>query len=154
MAAPDFKSILAKHGKDIQKLPPPPVGTYICNNPKLPEFKGLGKNSTPVAEFNFIVLQPDDDVDAQQLADFGGMEKLRGRKIRYRGFLTEESEGRTKEELFNAFKMGKNIEDIDDWTWGQIFNATLNKPVRVTIKHIPNDAGDGFYTEVEKLAAA
>lgn len=142
--AVNFAAILGKQASAIEKPKPLPIGTYMCNNPALPSFKGIGKDETPCAEFGLIVLQPTDDVNPQELADYGDW---KGKRVRHRMFLTEASEFRTKEELKNAFGID------DNQTLGQMFNETINKQVLVKIKHTPNADGTDMFAEVESLAA-
>jgi hypothetical protein len=144
--AVDFSKILQKQAAEIEKPIPLPVGTYLCNNPALPKFIELGQNKTPCAEFGLVALQPGDDVDAAQLA---AVPNWKGKSIRHRMFLTEDSAFRTKEELVNVFGLEEG-----DKTLGQLFNETVSKQVWVTIKHRPSDDGTQMYVEVEKLAAA
>lgn len=142
--AVDFSKILQKQATEIEKPKPLPIGTYLCVNPKLPEFKGVGKNETPCAEFSLTIMAPV-EVDADDLAAYG---EVKGKSIRHRMFLTEGTEYRTKEELVNAFGLdeaGKNL--------GQLFNETINGQVLVTIKHRPSEDGTEIYHEVEGLAA-
>jgi hypothetical protein len=145
MAGVDFSKILSKQAEEIEKPKPLPVGDYICNNPKLPDFKEIGKNQTPCAEFSLVVIAPTDTVDPEELKAFG---EWKGKTIRHRMFLTEGTEFRTKEELVNAFgieEAGKNL--------GQMFNETINKQVLVSYKHRPSEDGTDIFGEVEKLAA-
>ena len=143
--AVDFSKILQKQATEIEKPKPLPIGSYVAVNQKLPDFKGVGKNETPAAEFALVVLAPMDDVDPEHLAAYGD---VKGKVARHRMFLTEGTEYRTKEELVNAFgieEAGKNL--------GQMFNETINKQVIVKIRHRPNDDGTDIYAEVESLAA-
>jgi hypothetical protein len=143
--AVDFSKILQKQAEEIEKPKPLPIGSYICNNPKLPEFKGVGKNETPCAEFSLVIIAPSDDVDPADLKAYGDW---KGKTIRHRMFLTEGTEFRTKEELKDAFQVdeaGKNL--------GQMFNETINRQVLVTVKHRPSEDGTDIFMEVEKLAA-
>lgn len=143
--AVDFSKILQKQANEIEKPKPLPIGSYVAVNQKLPDFKGVGKNETPAAEFALVVLAPMDDVDPEHLAAYGD---VKGKSVRHRMFLTEGTEYRTKEELVNAFgieEAGKNL--------GQMFNETINKQVIVKIRHRPNDDGTDIYAEVESLAA-
>jgi len=142
--AVDFSKILQKQATEIEKPKPLPIGTYLTVNQKLPEFKGVGKNDTPCAEFGLVIVAPV-EVDQDALAAYG---EVKGKNIRHRMFLTEGTEYRTKEELVNAFGLdeaGKNL--------GQLFNETINKQVLVTIKHRPSDDGTEIFHEVEALAA-
>jgi len=143
--AVNFAAILGKQAQEIEKPKPLPVGSYICVNPKLPDFKAVGKNETPCAEFGFKVIAPSDDVDPAELQAFGD---YKGKNVRHRMFLTEGTEFRTKEELVNAF----NIDEAGK-TLGQMFNETINKQVIVKIKHTPTEDGSDIFAEVESLAA-
>ncbi len=142
----NFKDILSKQASAIEKPKPTPVGTYICINQKLPDFKTIGKDETPCAEFNFVIVMPTEDVDPADLAAYG---EIKGKTIRHRMFLTDKSEYRTKEELVKVF----NIEEGDK-TLGQLFNETVNKQLMVTVKHTPTQDGTDVFAEVEALAAA
>ena len=144
--AVDFSKILSKQADQIEKPKPLPVGTYLCNNPQLPKFIGVGKNETPCAEFGLVILAPQEDVAAEDVQAYG---EVRGKNIRHRMFLTEGTEFRTKEELVNAFGVQE-----EGMSLGQMFNETINRQVLVTIKHRPSDDGMNMYHEVEKLAAA
>lgn len=146
MAKINFQEILGKQAAAIEKPKPLPVGTYLCTNNKLPDFKEIGKEETPCAEFNFIVLAQGEDVDPADIAAFGD---VRGKTIRHRMFLTEKSEYRTKEELIKVFGIEEGAK-----TLGQLFNETVNKQLLVTIKHSPTQDGTDVYAEVEALAAA
>lgn len=142
----DFAKILGKQAESVEKPKPLPVGTYLCNNPEMPKFIGVGKAETPCAEFGLIVLAPQDDVDPTELQEFGNW---KGKSIRHRMFLTDASEYRTIENLEEAFgidKVGKTL--------GQMFNETKNRQVLVKIKHRPSDDGTEIFHEVESLAAA
>lgn len=144
--AVNFQAILGKQASEIEKPKPLPVGSYLCNNPKTPEFKGIGKDDTPCAEFGLVVLAPTEDVDPADLQAFGD---VRGKVIRHRMFLTEKSEYRTKEELIKVFGL-----DEASKTLGQLFNETVNRQLIVTIKHTPTQDGTDVFAEVEALAAA
>ena len=65
--AVNFQAILSKQAATIEKPKPLPVGSYLCNTPKIPEFKAVGKDETPCAEFGFVVLAPTEDVDPTEI---------------------------------------------------------------------------------------
>lgn len=144
--ATDFAKILGKQTSAIEKPKPLPLGHYIFNNPALPKFIDIGKNATPCAEFGLIVLAPGDDVDAEQLAAYG---EWKGKSVRFRMFLTEASEYRTKEELSDVFGI-----DQEGKTLGQMFNETVNKQVVGEIGHRPSEDGTEMFHEIKKLAKA
>jgi len=144
--AVDFSKILGKQAEAIEKPKPLPIGTYLCTNPKLPEFLGIGKAETPAAVFKYLIIAPQEDVDPDELKDFGDW---KGKTIKHNMFLSEASEFRTKEticEVYGIDEAGKTL--------GQIFNETINKQLLVTVKHRPSDDGTEMFTDVEKLAAA
>lgn len=143
--AVDFSKILSKQADEIEQPKPLPVGSYICTNPKLPDFKEIGKNGTPGANLGLVVIAPSDDVDPDDLKTFGD---VKGKTIRHTLWLSEDAEWRTKEELVNAFGLEEAGKSL-----GQLFNETINKQVLVTIKHEPTADGTGIIARVEKLAA-
>lgn len=143
--AVDFSKILASQSETIEKPKALPVGTYLCSNLKLPEFKGLGKEETPAAVFTYTVLIPQEDVDPDALKEFG---EVKGKTLRHTLFMTEASLFRTKEAILAGF----NIEE-EGKTLGQIFNETINKQILVTVKHTPNQQGTDMFAEAEKIAA-
>lgn len=144
--AVDFSKILQKQASAIEKPKPLPIGSYVCNNPALPKFQGLGKNESAAAIFGLVVLAPGDDVDPQQLTEFG---EWKGKTIRHTQWLSSDAaEYHAKEELVNAFALEEG-----DKTLGQLYNETVNKQVLVKIKHRPSDDGTEMFHEVESLAA-
>jgi hypothetical protein len=142
----DFSKILSKQAAAIEQPKPFPEGTYLVNNPKLPDFKGIGKNESAAAQFGFIILAPGDDVDMTEL---NKIENWKGRTKRHNMFLTEASEYRTKEELIRVF----NLEEGDK-TLGQLFNETVNKQCYIKIKHIPREDGTGMIDQIDELLPA
>lgn len=139
----DFNAILSKQAATIEKPKPLPVGMYLCNNPQLPKFEGIGKKETPGANFGLVVLQPGDDVDQDQLREYG---QYQGKNLRYTMWLTENSEYRTKEELCKAFGLEEG-----DKTLGQLFNETISKQVYAVVTHRPSEDGTEMYHEVSEL---
>lgn len=145
MAGIDFSKILQKQATEIEKPKPLPIGTFVCSNPKLPDFKGIGQNQTPAAEFSFVVIAPTEDVDPEQLAAYGD---FKGKTIRHRMFLSEAAEFRTKEEIVKVFNLDEAGKSL-----GQLFNETVNQQLLVTIKHTPTQDGTDVFAEVEALAS-
>jgi len=143
--AVDFSKILGKQAEEIEAPKPLPVGSYICTNPKLPDFQEIGRNGTPGANFSLVVIAPSDDVDPDSIREFG---EVKGKTIRHTMWLSEGAEFRTKEELVNAFALEEAGKSL-----GQLFNETINKQILVTIKHEPTQDGTGIIARVEKIAA-
>ena len=144
--AVNFTEILVTHAEEIEKPKPLPIGSYLAINPKLPEFKGLGKNETPAAVFTVTINQPLDDVSPDDLKAYGD---VKGKTQRFNRFLSDTAQFRTKEELCETFGI-----DETGKTLGQIFAETVNKPLIIVIAHRPSDDGTEIYAEVEKTAAA
>lgn len=142
----DFSKILQKQASAIEKPKPLPVGHYVVNNPQLPKFQGIGKNDTPAATFNLVIISPLDDVDQADLQAYG---EYKGKSLRTNMFLTENSEFRTKEELLNVF----GLEDDGTKTLGQLFNETIGRQCVVEIEHIPTSDGTDIIHQVKKLSA-
>lgn len=144
--AVNFAEILGKQAEAIEKPKPLPIGDYLAINPKLPDFKGLGKNESPAAVFSVVIVSPMDTVDMDQLREYG---EVKGKVQKFNRFLTENSEFRTKEEICEAF-----VIDQTGKTLGQVFAETVNKHIIITIGHRPSDDGTDIFAEVTGIAAA
>ena len=144
--AVDFSKLLSKQANAIEKPKPMPIGHYIAVNQKLPDFKGIGKNETPGAVFALVILAPTEDVDQDQLKEYG---EIKGKSVNYTQWLSEASEFRAKEELKNAF----DIEETGK-TLGQMYNETINKQVLVEITHEPSQDGTEMFSRATAIAKA
>lgn len=147
--ASNFQDILSKKATEIEKPIPAPIGHYLCANPKVPDFKNIGENETPAAEFTFHLISPGDDVDPDDFQDWGGQEKLKGKTVRYLMWLSDDALFRAKEQLAEAFDIDPEGKDL-----GEMFAETAGTNVMVEIGHRPSKDGEDLYMDVKSLAAA
>jgi len=144
--AVDFSKLLSKQASTIEKPKAIPIGHYIAVNQKLPDFKGIGKNETPGAVFALVLIAPTEDVDQDQLKEYG---EIKGKSVNYTQWLTEASEYRATQELCNAFDI-----EMGEKTLGQIYNETINKQILVEITHEPSQDGTEMFHRATAIAKA
>ena len=65
----DFESVLDKKIEEVEKPKPKPVGTYLGVLQGLPTQKKVGQDEMDVIGFRVKLIAPQDDVDAEALAD-------------------------------------------------------------------------------------
>ena len=65
--------ILSMRLGDIKDVPPLPVGTYEATITSIPKIDNFGQDQKPGVEFSFKLTSPQDDVDAEALAEAGGI---------------------------------------------------------------------------------
>ena len=73
MASPNTGDILSMRLGDIKDIPPIPVGTYAATITSIPKIDNFGQAQKPGVEFSFKLTAPQDDVDAEALAEAGGL---------------------------------------------------------------------------------
>lgn len=144
--AVNFAAILGKQADTVEAPKNIPIGEYIAINQKLPEFKAIGQNETPGANFSLVILAATESVDPDQLKEFGD---VKGKTIQHTMWLSENSEYYTIQELEKTFGIESTGKTI-----GQMFNETINKQVIVSIEHVPTKDGTAIRHQSAGLAAA
>ena len=140
----NFTDILNKRADEIERPKPLPVGTYLGMVQGAPEFGNIGKENTAVANFTIRLLQANDDVDREALANVGGLD---GKTVRHRFFLTDAAMYRLKEFLVNDLQIEEGTS-----TLGQLVSEAAGRQVYLTIKHRPSQDGSQIYHEVGSTA--
>lgn len=143
-----FQSILSRKANEIEKPVPPPVGHYLATNPKVPEVRKIGKNETPALEFTLTLLAPQDDVDESDFAAYGGMEKLKGKTVRWTLWLSDDALYRSTQQLINAFGFDDSME------LGEMVSASVGQQLIVEIGHRPSPDGNDIFADVKSAAKA
>lgn len=140
----NFANLLSKPASDIERPKPLPVGTYLGLVAGAPEFKDIGKNKTPAAEFKIKVLAAQQDVDLEALTAAGGLDN---KIMTARFFLTDDSMYRLKEFLTNALGIEEGRRTI-----GELLSEAPNKQVYITVSHRPSEDGQQIYAEIKSYA--
>lgn len=135
----NFQDILNKRVDAVERPKPHPMGTYLVLVEGAPKFSQVGENKRDVADFNLKILQPQPDVDPEEIEKSGG---VNGKSVRARFFLTDDAVWRLDAFLFEAL----GIETGKSRT--QAIAEAPGKQVMVKIKHRPSEDGTQMYHEI------
>ena len=93
-----YEDLLSTPVDKIEKPVPPPPGHYLF---AVESFEPVtsAKKGTPGFKFNFKIYEPSEDIDAETLQAWGGMEKLQKIKVNDSFWVTADSLHRIKEFL-------------------------------------------------------
>lgn len=139
--APNFGALLNKKMSEVERPKPYPVGTYLCVVQGLPRFDKSTKKGTEFSEYQLKPLQALDDVDAGDLAEMGGLERV----IKATYYHTEGAIWRLKEFLQAC------LGEDEDISLEEAIEKTPNCQVLVTIKHESSQDGETIYGVVDKV---
>jgi len=142
--APNFGKLLDMAPSEIERPKPLPEGQYLCVIAGLPRFDKSSKKQTEFVEFTLKVVAAGEDVDAEELAEIGG---IADKTIRATYYLTENSLWRLKEFLEHC-----GIAEVG--TLGTMIDETQNCQVIAYIKHEPSNDGTSVFGKVGKTASA
>ncbi len=142
--------ILDRPSNEAVPPPPFPAGNYRCRVQGLPRFDKSSKKQTPYVEFLLIPTAALDDVDANELAEFGS---LADKTIKATFYLTDNSEYRLREFL-DACGIGDKDDAGDAVSHRQRIEETPNCEVLVTMIHEPSDKGDKMFSKPGAFALA
>ena len=144
----NFEDILKMKSSEARAPKPLPKGTYATTVAGF-EYGKSSQKQTPFVQFNLRVQGPMDDVDRDELADYGNVV---GRTIRATFYFYEpldESTYRVKTFLDNC-----KVDNDDDIEIGQRIEASVNCQVGALLKHRANDDGMVFAEFVRSVDLA
>jgi len=141
----NFSDVLNKKLDNVEKPKPLPIGTYFAVINGAPEIKPRGQNNTLAAEFKFKILQADEDVDAEALAEMGG---IKDRELRFTLWLTEDALWRAKQFVENC-----GVDDTG-MSVSQALQACVGMSAKVKVKHVPSQDGQELYANIDKVLKA
>ena len=135
-----FEEILDTQVTEVKVPPPLPVGTYLTIVEGLPQQGEVGQNQTKVIDFNLRILQPGEDVSADEIAAIDG--GVVGKNIRARFFLTDSAIFMLDRFLFEhlGIELGKSRK--------QAIAEAPGRQVYATMRHTPRNDGEGFYANL------
>ncbi len=139
---PNFSSILDMPSQDI-KFPKLPVGHYVGIVKGMPRFDKSTKKQTPFVEFQIQLTEALEDVDADELQDFGPF----GEKTMPLTFYYETEGGYNRLRVFLD-----NCEIENEGTARQQIEQAPGKTIVVEIKHTPSSDGQSIYAQIDGTA--
>lgn len=146
MATPSFAPILDRPSGEIKRPPALPVGTYLWVIKGLPRQDKSSKKQTEFVEFNVTPLQALEDVDAEQLAEIGGLAEKSSTLTFY---LTDKSAYR----LVEFMRDDLQIDDEDgNKSSRQMLDETPGRQFLGHVKHTPSEDGKAVYANIDGTA--
>lgn len=139
-------SVLQQRTGEVERPKPIPNGTYDAVVTAR-EFGESNQKKTPYVRFTFGGLSPNDDVDHEALAGYGGMAKLGEAKPRVDYYLTADA-------LFRLTDMLKRLGLSDSNTVEQNIEQAMGKPCKIVIHHRPSQDNSVIYAEVRDVLPA
>lgn len=139
---PNFASLLATAGGDIERPPPMPVGSYICTVQGLPRFDKSSQKQTDFVEFTLKFNEAREDVDPDDLEKIGG---IKDKTIKATYYITETALWRLKD-----FLAACGLEANGDKTLEELIDETPNCTVGIFIRHEPGNDGESMFARVGK----
>jgi len=144
-AQPTFESILDMPASEVERPKPLPAGTYDAIVKGLYEEGQSSQKKTPFVRFTYAITNAGDDVDADELAEMGGIAE---KTIKDTYYTTPEAMFRLTDALEN---MGIDLE-------GKSIRAALsdtpNCALRIVIGHRASEDGQQVFAEVKRTLKA
>lgn len=141
MADVDFESILSKNVDDVERPKPLPEGHYTARITDYSQETSAQKG-TPGIQFTFTIEEPGDDVEEDELEEFGSVV---GKTQKHTFWVTENSEFRLKEFLQDHVGLSGD-------TFGEMLQNCQGELVTIEISH--RQVEDNIFSQVRSTAAA
>ena len=132
----NFKAILSRKMDDIEAPKPVPVGIWNFRIPELYQLQELGKNNSEAAVFQCIPYEAV-EVDEEAIAEYGGLDAIKQRKLKHTLWLTEDALFMAKRFCTEHCEVGQDAE-----TLLQALNETKGASFAGVVTHYTNRAGD------------
>lgn len=146
LSKPNFGALLDKAPTEVERPKPLPKGTYHCVVQGLPEYDKSSKKQTEFVRFTLKPLSAAEDVDTDELAEFG---PLGDKTITSTYYITQNSLYRLNDFLGH---LGFDLES-SEFSLRELCEQTAGRQVKVFIKHRPSDDGQSIFAEVGSTAA-
>lgn len=138
----NFESILSRAVGTSPKPKPLPIGTYLCVLVSHKVDNHVGKNDSDKLSYVAKVLQPQGDVDAEQLAAVPG--GWQNKSLVPQFWLTEEDIWR-----FEAF--ARDVGELEGLSNGEAISRMVGKQMLIHTKHRAGE-GDKVYNDCDAFA--
>ncbi len=153
----DFTSALDRKMEDVKRPPNPPVGHYtiqVKEHPDNSSFESRTSGKTfDRLEFSMVLVEPQDDVDPDELAEYGG--EVSGFVVRKSFLFDNEDENAFNRSLFNLKRFMEHLGlDMEGKSVSEALGESIGAQCIGELKHRPdpNDA-EVLYTELGRTAA-
>ena len=143
MSNPNFASILDESPTEAHDIPLIPQGTYTAVVQGAPRYDKSTKKGTEFIEFTLKLIAAEDDVDADELDNIGGIED----KSIKATFYYENDYGLRGLDLFHQHC---GIDLGDGQTRRQRSDDCMNAEVRIFVKHEPSQDGTRMFARFNR----
>lgn len=139
-----FADILNRSTEDVKRPKALPIGVYltVVSGPFKPG--KVGADQKEIVDFQLKILQAQ-QVNADDIAAFGGMDELLGKDIRARFFLTEDALYRLTD-FFETLGIPKGI------SFKEALASCPGKQVIVDLTQQPSQDGTQMYNQIKSYA--
>lgn len=151
-----FSSALDRKLEEVKRPPNPPVGHYIwqiTKHPSVDEFEGRDGTAFERVTFNITVVAAGDDVDTDELAEYGNIQGYQSRKT----FLfsgDEEDKAGFERSMFNLKRFLEHCGVDQSLSLAEALAASVNQQFMGELTHRPDPKDpEVIYAEVGKTAA-
>ena len=134
----NFEQILRMKSSESKAPKPLPKGTYATTVADF-EFGKSSQKQTPFVQFNLRVQGPMDDVDLEELAEYGNVV---GKNIRATFYMYEPLDESTYR--IHVFLDNCKVDNAPDIELGERIEGSVNCQVGALLKHRANDDGMVF----------
>lgn len=150
----NFADALNTKTGSIERPPLIPVGTYTAIVAKPPSMETISDGKWDVLDFQLRLQAPQDDVDMEALAEYGGLGPQS--VLRHRFMFSKDDEAAFKRTLFNLKRFLEDhlkIEGNDETPLKQMIDGAVNMQCLVYVKwRADKNDTELFYNEVGKTA--
>lgn len=151
----NFNDVLKTKVTGIERPPMIPIGHYIGQIVKVPQLAEVGKDKEyDTCDFPVQLMQPQDDVNLDDLAAYGGLGKHS--TVNRRFMFNKNDEAAFKRSLFSMRRFLQDhlkVEMDDNTELKQALNESFGKQLIVFIKHRQDDRDkENFFAEIAQTA--
>lgn len=152
----NFADALNTKAGSIERPPLIPVGTYVAVVSKVPSMETIGDGKWDVLDFQLRLQAPQDDVDAEDLAAYGGLGPQS--VLRHRFMFSKDDEAAFKRTLFNLKRFLEDhlkVEADENTPLKQLIDQSVNHQCLAYVKwRADKNDPELFYNEIGKTAPA
>lgn len=152
----NFADVLNTKASDIERPPLIPVGTYLARVKAIPTMDSVGDNKWDVLDFQLLLQSAGEDVDQNDLAEYGGLSAAS--VMRHRFMFNKEDEAAFKRTLFNLKRFlldHLQVEGSDDSPLKHLLDSAIGHTCNVFVRWRPDKTDPEVqYNEIGKTAPA
>jgi len=149
----NFAEALNTKAGDIERPPLVPVGHYRVLSEKVPALDSVADGKYDIVDFQLKVLEALEDVDADELAEFGSIADAR---LRRRFMFDTEDESNFKRSLYNLKRFlleHLQVDGNDKTDLKELLNNSINQECIAQVRWTTDKRdGETQYAEVGRTA--